>query len=92
MILVIRALSLNDQPLSEPLAGSFDARGGTIGRADVNTMALPDPQRHISRLQAEVVLQDGAFVIRNAGAANASTIKLNTPTIPTVTENVVMTE
>jgi FHA domain-containing protein len=70
MNLVIRALTLNDRPLSEPLLGSFDARGGTIGRSDANTLALPDPERHISRLQAEVSGAPDGYDIRNAGGAN----------------------
>ena len=71
MNLVIRAQTLNDQPLSQAIVGCFDLKGGTIGRSDTNTMALPDPERHISRLQAEVSARDGAFSIRNSGAANA---------------------
>jgi FHA domain-containing protein len=71
MNLVIRAQTLNDQPLSQAIVGCFDLKGGTIGRSDTNTMALPDPERHISRLQAEVTAQSGGFSIRNSGAANA---------------------
>jgi FHA domain-containing protein len=71
MNLVIRAQTLNDQPLSQAIVGCFDLKGGTIGRSDTNTMALPDPERHISRLQAEVSTRDGVFSIRNSGAANA---------------------
>lgn len=70
MNLVIRALTLDNRPLSEALTGSFGAAGGTIGRADSNTIALPDPERHISRLQAEVVVEAGGYLIRNAGTAN----------------------
>jgi FHA domain-containing protein len=70
MTLTLLAISLNDQPLSQPITACFDIRGGTIGRADHNTMALPDPERHISRLQAEVVSRDTKFMIRNVGAAN----------------------
>ena len=70
MTLTLLAVSLNDQPLSQPITAHFDGRGGTIGRADHNTMALPDPERHISRLQAEVVASGEAFVIRNVGASN----------------------
>lgn len=70
MNLVIRALTLDNRPLSEALTGSFGAAGGTIGRADGNTIALPDPERHISRLQAEVVVEAGGYLIRNAGTAN----------------------
>ena len=69
--LVIRALTLNDQPLSQAIVGCFDVKGGTIGRSDTNTLALPDPERHISRLQAEVVAHEGQFYIRNAASANA---------------------
>ncbi|MDP3822225.1 MAG: type VI secretion system-associated FHA domain protein TagH [Burkholderiales bacterium] len=71
MNLVIRAQTLNDRPLSQAIVGCFDLKGGTIGRSDTNTMALPDPERHISRLQAEVSAQSGGFSIRNSGAANA---------------------
>ncbi len=71
MNLVIRAQTLNDRPLSQAIVGCFDLKGGTIGRSDTNTMALPDPERHISRLQAEVSAQGGGFSIRNSGAANA---------------------
>jgi FHA domain-containing protein len=70
MNLVIRALTLDNHPLSEALTGSFGAAGGTLGRADGNTIALPDPERHISRLQAEVLVEAGAYLIRNAGTAN----------------------
>ena len=71
MNLVIRAQTLNDQPISQTIVGCFDEKGGTIGRSDTNTMTLPDPERHISRLQAEVNAQAGGFAIRNAGAATA---------------------
>jgi FHA domain-containing protein len=70
MILTLQAVSLNDQPLSQPITARFDASGGTIGRADHNTMALPDPERHISRLQAEIVPRGPGYMIRNVGAAN----------------------
>lgn len=70
MSLTLVAVSLDDQPLSQPITAVFDARGGTIGRADHNTMSLPDPQRHVSRLQAEVVVTGHGFFIRNVGAAN----------------------
>ena len=71
MNLVLRALTLNDQPLSQAIVGCFDVKGGTIGRSDTNTMTLPDPERHISRLQAEVIAQEGEFHVRNAASANA---------------------
>ncbi|MBO9687489.1 MAG: type VI secretion system-associated FHA domain protein TagH [Mitsuaria chitosanitabida] len=74
MTLTLRAVSLNDLPLTQPITARFDANGGTIGRADHNTMALPDPERHISRQQAEIRVDAGAFVICNVGSANPITV------------------
>src|SRR3954468_20631728 len=71
MNLDLRAMSLNEQPLSQPIVGCFDEKGGTIGRSDTNTMTLPDPERHISRLQAEVIADGAQVVARNAASANA---------------------
>jgi type VI secretion system FHA domain protein len=66
--LVLRAKSLKED--STPIVGEFDERGGTIGRSDSNTMTLPDPERHVSRLQAEVSFAAGAFSLRNVGSSN----------------------
>ncbi len=71
MNLVIRAVSLAGAPLSQSITGYFDTRGGTIGRSDTNTMALPDPERLISRLQAEIWHANGSYMVRNVGTANA---------------------
>jgi predicted component of type VI protein secretion system len=70
MRLVIRANSLRNERLSQTIVGEFDERGGTIGRSDSNTMTLPDPERHVSRLQAEVTFAGGVFSIRNVGSSN----------------------
>jgi FHA domain-containing protein len=74
MHLVIRAHTLKGETLSQAITGRFDERGGTIGRSDTNTLSLPDPERHISRLQAEVWFSNGGFAIRNVGSANAITV------------------
>lgn len=74
MTITLLAVSLNENPLSQPITASFDSRGGTIGRADHNTMALPDPERHISRLQAEVLVSGSSYHIKNVGAANPITV------------------
>jgi len=70
MHLVIRARSLNHASMSQPIVAEFDERGGTIGRSDSNTMTLPDPARHVSRLQAEVSCDAGAYALCNVGNAN----------------------
>lgn len=70
MTLTLRAVSLNDQPLTQPITAHFDLKGGTIGRADHNTMALPDPERHISRQQADISAGSAGYLIKNVGSAN----------------------
>lgn len=64
----IRVISFQGQPLSHALSHDFDEAGGTIGRAETNQLALPDPQRHISRLQARIVSRGGRYEIINQGA------------------------
>ncbi|HZF79087.1 MAG TPA: type VI secretion system-associated FHA domain protein TagH [Rubrivivax sp.] len=71
MILNLTAVSLYDRPLKTALSARFDDHGGTIGRADHNTLALPDPDRFISRLQAEVVASGNRFLLRNVSSGNA---------------------
>jgi FHA domain-containing protein len=70
MVLILRTLRLNDQPVSKPLEARFDDQGGSIGRAEHNTLALPDPDRVISRVQAEIHGKDGQFAITNVSQAN----------------------
>lgn len=70
MHLLIRAVSLAGQPLTQAISAYFDERGGTIGRSDTNTLALPDPERRISRLQAELSRGPEGWRILNVGNAN----------------------
>ena len=70
MTLTLRAVSLNDHALSQPITADFDAAGGSIGRDDRNTLALPDPERYISRQQAEISAEGNAYRIKNVGSAN----------------------
>ena len=74
MTLTLRAVSLNDLPLTQPITAEFGPQGGTIGRADGNTLALPDPERHISRQQAEIRASGTGYVILNIGSANPITV------------------
>ncbi|MEK8034841.1 type VI secretion system-associated FHA domain protein TagH [Ideonella sp. DXS29W] len=70
MTLTLRVLSLNEQPLIQPVVAQFGPQGGTIGRADHNTLALPDPERHISRQQAQICPTEHGYCIVNVGSAN----------------------
>ena len=78
MTLTLRAVSLNDVPLSQPIIARFDEQGGTIGRTDNNTLALPDPERHISRQQAEIRAEPAGYLIRNVGSANPIVVRNQT--------------
>ena len=69
MTLVLRGLSLNEQPLSNPLVGRFDDRGGEIGRSDNATFTLPDPERLISRVHARISHVGHAYWIENVSSA-----------------------
>lgn len=81
MRLVIRANSLTSERLPQAIVAEFGERGGTIGRSDSNTLALPDPERHVSRLQAEVVCVAGVFSIRNVGSSNSIVVN-GKPIVP----------
>src|SRR6516165_9450916 len=70
MTLTIRAVSLNEQPITQPITARFGPEGGSIGRADNNTLALPDPERRISRRQADISVVGTGYVIKNVGSAN----------------------
>lgn len=70
MTLTLRAVSLNDHPLTQPITAYFDSEGGSVGRGDHNTLALPDPERHISRQHAEISLSGATYRIKNVGSAN----------------------
>lgn len=61
------AISQNKGPVQSSLSARFGPDGGTVGRADHNTLVLANPGRHISRLQAEVVRSGDPFVVRNVG-------------------------
>jgi FHA domain-containing protein len=69
MTLVLRGLSLNEKPLSNPLVGHFDDRGGAIGRSDNATFTLPDPERLISRVHARISHAEQTYWVENVSAA-----------------------
>jgi predicted component of type VI protein secretion system len=70
MTLVLQGTALNEEPMSRPLIGRFDQRGGTLGRSDSATFTLPDPERLISRIQAQVLFRDDDYWIENISAAS----------------------
>lgn len=66
--MIVLAVKSYNGAATEPLQASFDALGGSIGRADSNLLVLPDPERTISRVHATVSHRDGVFVIEDRGS------------------------
>ena len=60
-------VSLDNEPLVG-LSRRFEGSGGTLGRDEGNTLALPDPQRRVSRLHATINFPDGVPTITNSSA------------------------
>ncbi|MEF7614131.1 type VI secretion system-associated FHA domain protein TagH [Aquincola sp. MAHUQ-54] len=66
-MIVLTVQSFNGQATAS-LAASFDELGGTIGRADTNQLVLPDPERSISRVHAQVVFRHGSYALVDRGS------------------------
>ena len=64
----ISVASYNGQAVAPPLSAAFDETGGSIGRADSNQLVLPDPERQISRVHAQVVFRAGAYAVVDRGS------------------------
>jgi FHA domain-containing protein len=67
-VIKISVASYNNTPNTQGLAFTFDELGGTIGRADTNQLILPDPERSISRVHAQVVFRNGRFSLIDKGS------------------------
>ena len=68
----ISVISFNGAPLPGPLGFDFDSRGGAIGREEDNELTLPDPERHISRVQARIEFDGANFVFVDMGGNPSS--------------------
>jgi len=67
-VITLTVVSYNGAPLAQPLGAQFDEMGGNIGRADTNQLVLPDPERTISRVHAQVVFRNGRYAIVDRGS------------------------
>ncbi|MDB5801432.1 MAG: regulatory protein [Rhodocyclales bacterium] len=72
-MLRISVFQFRGEPPIEPLSCEFNERGGTIGRDLSNQLALPDPERHMSRVQAEVQYANGTYLLIDHGS-NATSV------------------
>jgi len=67
-VITLTVVAFNDAPADGTLQVHLDEMGGTIGRADTNQLVLPDPERMVSRVAAQVVYRSGAFAIVDRGS------------------------
>lgn len=63
----LTVLTFKGAPPPSPIQVEFGPQGGSIGREPGNHLVLPDPERHISRLHAQVLFDGSAFVIEDHG-------------------------
>ncbi|CAN5907625.1 hypothetical protein BH11PSE8_BH11PSE8_34050 [soil metagenome] len=67
-MITLTVITFNGAAVGQRLSASFDELGGTIGRADNNQLVLPDPERTISRVHAQVVYRAGRFAVVDRGS------------------------
>src|SRR5512147_2869029 len=58
-VIPLTVIAFNDTPADGSLQVRFDELGGSIGRAATNQLVLPDPERMVSRVAAQVVYRNG---------------------------------
>jgi type VI secretion system FHA domain protein len=67
-VITLTVVAFNNTLADGTLQVHFDELGGSIGRADTNQLVLPDPERMVSRVAAQVVYRNGGFVIVDRGS------------------------
>jgi FHA domain-containing protein len=66
--ITLTVTAFNGAPSDGSLSAQFDELGGLIGRADTNQLVLPDPDRSISRVHAQVVFRGKHYAIVDRGS------------------------
>lgn len=64
----IAVITRQGAPAGQAIAADFGPNGGTIGRADTNTLVLDDPDRTVSRVHAQVLCRDGRYFVIDRGS------------------------
>jgi type VI secretion system FHA domain protein len=68
MRLILRVVRYQDVPVTRDIRATCDELGCTIGRAEDNTLVLPDDQRIVSKHHAQIFFEAGAFYLRDISA------------------------
>lgn len=71
MTIRIEVSSVGGRRTAGDLAAEFSDNGGTIGRAQGNTLVLPDELKTVSRTHATIEVRNGQYVLRDVGSATA---------------------
>ena len=66
--IILTVTAFHGAPADGSLGTHFDELGGLIGRADTNQLVLPDPDRSISRVHAQVVFRGKHYAIVDRGS------------------------
>ncbi|MBT2324390.1 type VI secretion system-associated FHA domain protein TagH [Variovorax paradoxus] len=61
-------VKLRGAPVGRAVSAQFGPAGGTIGRADTNTLVLDDPDRTVSRVHAQVLCRGEQFFVVDRGS------------------------
>ncbi|BEP45105.1 type VI secretion system-associated FHA domain protein TagH [Variovorax sp. V15] len=64
----IAVITRQGAPAGQSISADFGPNGGTIGRADTNTLVLDDPDRTVSRVHAQVLCRDGQYFVIDRGS------------------------
>lgn len=71
-MLEVYVLTFADEPFAQVLSATIDSAGVTIGRSSECVLHLPDPERHISRVQAKLETDaSGRLRVSNVSSANS---------------------
>lgn len=66
MPLSLKIISFKGQISNAGEEAAFNRQGGTIGRADENTLVLPDPEKFVSRRHAAISFENGHYLIKDS--------------------------
>jgi type VI secretion system protein len=66
MSLSLKIISFKGQISNVGEEAIFNRQGGTIGRADENTLVLPDPEKFVSRRHAAISFENGHYLIKDS--------------------------
>lgn len=65
MALTLRIMSFQSQALGAQSVKTFGTQGGSIGRGQGNDWVLPDPEKFVSGVHAQIACHNGVFYLKD---------------------------